>query len=688
MIQRYSIVFGSLALAGLLFWGERFVVTARLGELAEARFTALQNEITALDRSITERNAMGDFFRYLVPGGDKTKIKLNFDFIDSVVVLDRNFLAVAASSGSLSEAERVLVKTSNSKNILTATGLLRRYDITDFESKRIGYIVVSLKPTLRERAATLVLANFEFDSVVPFSRDQFNGEEKKLIGALLSKQRRATESIAVRGTTYLSVRKTEFAENLLLFEIMVFPPFYTFISLYIVLLCALAGLVYIIHGHAAASYTRREISERILDSHRRAVAVRSEALAEIERFALADGAVQEKLVSTLTREDELEARIRAEREAELAQLREKKAPAVIEISIDKRDFRFMNPSRKSVTQKKAPVLAANEQKLRERAFSDELKNLMEQMQEPVSEPRVSEPPRENIDGSIADFERRVQHLAIDPYISYLNELYFDDVTDDEVAQALHVVGDVVQSREFAVMLYDARLAAFRTGFAFGAPKDLEKTFYLLPKDSIIQNNFADYGYVEFDDIKRQNRFFQKRFPATFSDGVKGVHIFALNEAYLRARIVFFDRSRGGEISDRAAIIKVRNYLSQLAPALHMYFSEHEKVRGNPIDLADWAVQELKHSVTHAENDPPIISQYFFEDALPIGQQLNVTKELTQLLRSEDKVLLLSPSHFVIAHAAGVGKSIEDILSQQGIKFIVKENEFGKVTRNLYTFIEF
>jgi len=688
VIKRYSIVFGALALAGLLFWGERFVVAARLGELAEARFATLQNEIAALDRSIGERNATGDFFRFLVPGGDKTKIKFDFDFIDSAVVLDRNFLAVAASSGSLTEAERVLVKTSTSKNILTAAGLLRRYDIVDFENKRIGYLIVSLKPTLRDRAATLVLTNFEFDLVVPFSRDQFNGEEKRLISALLGKQRRAIETITVKGQTYLSVRKAEFAENLLLFEIMVFPPFYTFIGLYIVLLCALAGLVYIIHGHAAASYTRREISERILDSHRRAVAARSDALAEIERFALADGAVHEKLVSTLTPEDELEARIRAEREADLSQLREKKAPAVIEIPIDKREFRFMNPARKNVSPQKAPVLAANEQKLRERAFSDELKNLMEQMQEPVKERTVGEPQRENLDISIDDFERRIQQIAIDPYISYLNELYFDDVTDDEVTQALHVVGDVVQSREFAVMLYDARLAAFRTGFAFGAPKDFEKTFYLLPKDSIIQNDFADYGYVEFDDMKRQNRFFQKRFPATFSDGVKGVHIFSLNEAYLRARIVFFDRSRGGEISDRGAIIKVRNYLSQLAPALHMYFSEHEKVRGNPIDLADWAVQELKHSVTHAENDPPIISQYVFEAALPISQQLDVTKEITQLLRNEDKILLLSPSHFVVAHAAGVGKSIEDILRQQGIKFIVKENEFGKATRNLYTFIEF
>jgi hypothetical protein len=59
-----------------------------------------------------------------------------------------------------------------------------------------------------------------------------------------------------------------------------------------------------------------------------------------------------------------------------------------------------------------------------------------------------------------------------------------------------------------------------------------------------------------------------------------------------------------------------------------------------------------------------------------------------VLADGEKVLVLSPSRIAVAHGAGSGRAIEALVGAQGKKFIIKESEFGKSSRNLYTFIEF
>ena len=217
---------------------------------------------------------------------------------------------------------------------------------------------------------------------------------------------------------------------------------------------------------------------------------------------------------------------------------------------------------------------------------------------------------------------------------------------------------------------------------------LQKLFYLLPKDSVIPNDVNDYGYVEITAMLRKNPYFRKRFPAGFSDKLKGIHIFTLAESYIKARVVFFDDSRGGAVADTDVITTVKSYLRQIAPAIQMFFQEGEEETTNPRDLADWAVRELKESVAIADGGFPVISQYVFESSLPLDQLLSVMRDISDKLIEGEKILLLSPSHLVVVHNEAAGKTIEEIIGKQGLKFIIKESEFGKATRNLYTFIEF
>jgi hypothetical protein len=42
----------------------------------------------------------------------------------------------------------------------------------------------------------------------------------------------------------------------------------------------------------------------------------------------------------------------------------------------------------------------------------------------------------------------------------------------------------------------------------------------------------------------------------------------------------------------------------------------------------------------------------------------------------------------VAHDTASSEAIEALVAAQGKKFIIKESEFGKTSRNLYTFIEF
>ncbi len=683
-----------LVFAALCFLAERFIVFHRVAELSGKRLESLQGDIERLDKSTEGRIRAGDFFRFLGvrPGAHADQADLNNspDLVETAIVLDKNFMTLARSGRDLENAERVLIRERRQRNTLADRGVLRRFDVVDFEKKRLGYLVFVIRPDLHSHAHGLVATNYSFSTIADFSRDRFSSDEKQLISALLSRQTAARAAFTVRGNTYLATRHTWLSENLIIFAISALPPIYSYLSIYFFLLVLAGSLVWIIRAHAASRHTRREISERILASYGRALGERENAVAEAGSLASDGKQVVEKLiVPEQVQHADLESRLAAARAAEAARAEKVSPPIVIDVMPEERHFRFMNPS---VTLKPPAAVRAldeRDQKLRQRAFSEELKGLMAAVSAPSAEQVApgAVPPGDLL-SRIAAFQEKYRFPAIDQYLYFLNELYFDEVTSAEVAEAMRVAGDTVQSGSFAILIYDNALAVYRTGFTHGVPPALAQSFFLLPRDSVLPNDYADYGYLEITTLLRKNPFFAKRFPAAFADQLKGFHIFTLNESFLKARIVFFDSDRGGAMSDEATIRTVKSYLRQIAPAIHMFFIESAESKGNPKDLADWAVHELKECLSLSEGEPPYISQYVFESALQLDAQLSMIREISHQLRDGEKVLMLSPARVVVVHAQNSGRVIEDIIARQGRKYIVKESEFGKASRNLYTFIEF
>lgn len=692
MIRRYFVSLAAILLAILAFLGENQLVKSRSADLTERRFDAFEETLALVDRRVREKNDRGEYFRYLGarPGKDPDLAELNPAprTVTTAVLLDRDLRALARSGRDLTEDERTLVRAGRLRAV-TAQGLLRTYILTDFSARGIAYLALVLNPASPDSSAALYVATLDFQTVTGLDSETFGREDNLLLAALLSKQAGTREVFRLHGTSYLSVRRYLLPDNMILFQLTALPPLYAFFSLYLIVAVVLLSAVYMLRGFQRTRFTRRELSERILHSYGRAIDAHASALGELSRLAQPDGLIEEKLVVGDARQADIEARIRAERDAQ--QLRQHRPnPIVIDIMPEERQFRFMNPARLVTASRGAEQLSAREQKLRERAFSDELRSLMATIGERPEEAAATAPATDGqLAESITRFEARYHFPEIDQYLYYLNELYFDEVTGEELAQAMRVAGDAVQSHEFAILLYDATVAAFRCGFVQGVPAELVRTLYLLPKDSIIPNDFADYGYVESTAALRKNSFFAKRFPPGFLDSLKGIHIFPLAESYLRARILFFDTARGGALSDPDTVTTVRSYLRQVAPALHKFFAEATDADSNPYDLADWTVRELRECMVLAAPERPLlVSQYVFEDCLAVETQNALVREITKVLTDGEKVLVLSPSRLVVAHAVGSSKAIESLVAAQGKKFIIKESEFGKTSRNLYTFIEF
>jgi hypothetical protein len=693
MIRRYFVSLAAVLLATLALLGENELVKSRSAGLAERRFDALEESLALIDREIKERNDRGEYFRYLGvrPGKDPDLAELNPAprTVSTVVLLDRDLRALARSGRDLTEDERALVRAGRLRAV-TTHGLLRTYILTDFAARGIAYLALAINPRSPDSSTALYAASLDFKTITGLDSETFGREDNLLLGTLLSKQAGAQEVFRLHGTSYLSVRRYLLQENMILFQLTALPPLYAFFSLYLIVAVILLSAVWLLRGFQQTRFTRRELSERILHSYGKAIDAHTSALGELSRLAENDALIEEKLVVGDAREADIEARIRAERDAQ--RVREHRPnPIVIDIMPEERQFRFMNPARLVTASRGAEQLGAREQKLRERAFSDELRSLMATMREQPKEGAALAPAiGEQLAESIHRFESRYHYPEIDQYLYYLNELYFDEVTNEELAQAMRVAGDAVQSHEFAIMLYDASVAAFRCGFVHGVPAELMRTLYLLPKDSIIPNDFADYGYIETTPNLRKNHFFAKRFPGGFSDNLKGIHIFPLAESFLRVRILFFDSARGGPISDSKTISHVHAYLRQVAPAIHMFFSEAaDRAAGNVQDVVAWTVRELREClILAAPEHPLLISHYVFENSLGAEALQKLVHDITRALSPGGKVLVLSQSHLLVAHDTASSEAIEALVAAQGKKFIIKESEFGKTSRNLYTFIEF
>lgn len=687
MIRRYFVSLAAILLATVAFFAEAHLVQSRSAVLAGRRFDALRETIALIDRQVRDKNDRGEYFRYIGarPGKDPDLAELNPAprTVETAVVLDRNLTALARSGRDLTEEERSFVR-SGRRSAVTAHGILRIYTLTDFAARGIAYLALVLTPGPADGGAALYAATLDLQTVTGLDKEMFGREENRLLGALLAGQAAEQQVFRLHGKSYLSVRRYLLQDNMVLFQLTALPPLYAYFSLYLLLAVILLSAVWLLRGFQESRFTRRELSERILLNYGRALDAHTSALGELSRLTNKEGIAEEKLVVGDTRQAGIEARIRAEREAQ-RQKQYSPEPIVIDIMPEERQFRFMNPARLVTPSVPSAELGAREKKLRERAFSDELRSLMATMEQA--------PPQAGSAGQLAEsisrFENKYHYPDIDQYLYYLNELYFDEVTGEELAQAMRVAGDAVQSHEFAILLYEAAAAAFRCGFAHGVPAELERTLYLLPKDSIIPNDFADYGYVGVNATLRRNPFFAKRFPSGFTDNLRGIHVFALAESYLRARILFFDTARGGALANQETIATVRSYLRQVAPALHMFFSETADAAVNPHDLTEWAVRELRECIVRAPRERPLlVSHYVFETSLAVDQQLTLVRDIARILADGEKVLVLSPSRIVVAHAAGSGRAIESLVAAQGRKFIIKESEFGKSSRNLYTFIEF
>lgn len=691
MIRRYFFSLSVILLATIAFFAEDHLVKSRSAGLAERRLDQLQETIAMIDRQVGETNDRGEYFRYLGarPGKDPDLAELNPapKTVVTAVLLDRDYRTLARSGRDLTDEERSLVRSFR-RSAVSKQGVLRNYVLTDFAAQGIAYLTLVLNPGSPDSSTALYAATLDFETVTSLDRETFGREDNLLLGALLPRQSGAREVFRLHGTTYLSVRRYQMQENMVFFALTALPPFYTYFSLYLLIAVILLCVVWLLRGFQESHFTRRELSERILHNYGRAIDAHASALSELSRLAQRDGAIEEKLVVDDARQADIEARIRAEREAQ-QQRQHRPNPIVIDIMPEERHFRFMNPARVVSPASGSAALDAREQKLRERAFSEELRSLMATLGERAEDAPVQPAADGQLAQSIRSFEERYHFPEINQYLYYLNELYFDEVTGDEIAQAMRVAGDAVQSHEFAILLYDAAAAAFRCGFVQGVPAELVRTLYLLPKDSVIPNDSSDYSYVEATEKLKKNPFFAKRFPPGFAENLKGIHIFVLSESFLRARILFFDTARGGALNDPELVSTVRSYLRQVAPALHMFLSESADTAVNPQDLAEWAVRELREAIALAAPEQALlISQYVFEHSLPVDQQLTLVREIARVLADGEKILVLSPTRIAVAHRAASSRAIESLVGAQGKKFIIKESEFGKSSRNLYTFIEF
>lgn len=673
-----------------LFWGEFTLVVTRIEDLSDFRIAAFQRNLATLDETIAKQIREGQFFKYLGarPGKDFDSAFLNPDpdLIETAVLVDRYQKTVARSGRDLTDQERAAgLKTQG--NILTDSSFLKSLIVTDFDGQGVAYLLLVVRPKKTAAEMALYASTLDFSRTVSLTPEAFGVEENRLLATLLAFQAKPREIFQLRGQRYVSVRRILFANQIMVYEFSPMPAVYTFFTPYVTLLCLFFMAVWILHGHSLSRRAKREASERILYNYDRAFAAQSHALAELSKLATENN-VREKLVVGDQRQIEIEERIKEEREA-LKNATQPQQPIIIEQMPEERQFRFMNPARRVTASLEGRALDEKEQKLRERAFGDELHDLMDKMERPVT-PLPKDSDNASILEKISAFEEKFRFPNVDQYLYYLNELYFDQVTDEELSEALRVAGDTLQAHDFAILPYDASIAAFRCAFVRGAAEELKHTLYLLPQDSVFPNDVEKYDYVAFDGALKSNLFFTKRFPAGFLDSIKGVHIFVLKESFLRGRILFFDKTRGGKIADVQSIDNVYTYIRQVAPAMHNYFTENQTDDlVEPIDLTEWLQREVRESLALSETESALwISQFVFEESLSGTRAESLVSQISTLLKRGEKVMLVSASRLVVVHNNLFRHSIEDAIAEVGMKYIVKESEFGKKSRNIYTFIEF
>lgn len=315
--------------------------------------------------------------------------------------------------------------------------------------------------------------------------------------------------------------------------------------------------------------------------------------------------------------------------------------SVIDLEPVDKQFIFLDPDSDYARKHKISTVEAHTEKgqqLRKKAFTPEVINLMKD----VAKPDVSQ---KQLLQKVDEFQKKWGRPDIQPWTSYLNEVYFDEVTKEEIFNLLAKIVTMINADAGALLTYDPYLGCYRSFSTVGMPAASENKLFVLDDDPHLRFNREKIHEILVTSENLNDVYFTKRFISSFVKSLYAIYSFPLikfgTDSFL---VLFYKQKPVKNIQEVLRSSAFEQYPKELTPALKFFLFEKPE-RGSGDQTLEM-LKSLREITGHARRKAHVI-HIFSNTGISDRIVLAIEKRLRKILIDPEKFFYNTPNHLLL-----------------------------------------
>ncbi|MCS6985075.1 MAG: hypothetical protein NZM25_08135 [Leptospiraceae bacterium] len=311
----------------------------------------------------------------------------------------------------------------------------------------------------------------------------------------------------------------------------------------------------------------------------------------------------------------------------------KKEPLVIEVVATHKEFIFPEIEEEA-PQAVKPSEAL--EKLRKRAFSQELLHLFEEVS-PTS-------PKTPFRTGLQTLQKEFETFQTKEWFRLLNNLYFDEITPQELTACLGYLKGELNADALCFLHYNPYVGCYQTMASHGFDIKTDQNLYLLEEDSVIRvNNKKDAAY-KISFLHKKNPYFAKRFSQDFLEKLNAYLAIPLHKWQLRGYLLAFYHSQNPHLPPTELHTDFLQKLKELLPALKTYMADTLKLnyRDQVIEFA----REMR-SLGALGQKRVLVLHFYLQEPIVFSQYSQIKETISGKLSENERLIFSNPNHIIL-----------------------------------------
>lgn len=616
---------------------------------------SIDSAVNRFHRKFGSAVTAGDYNRlFLTRGVDSNKLSRiieRYRAIDGIILLDSNGHIIASNSRFQADINRGYLQASEKSaewlEKLTPSGWLIYYPVFNYNNTYLGHFVIRYNTGyhIAETATALYEPASDVMSVHP--PDYLSRRAHKKMQNKLKNTGTGSFDTELDGQTY-HVYSTLYSDRSLLLVRLVpqrsltaHPAFWVFTASFLALFFYLTAHSGRLLDHLSGAHSKQRLRE-VLDHQRETLQHLEEGIHRLRDSVPPSSLIDEHLIAAEKNDEvpgfgEEHSGMKKTAEAGEKPGRSSEAePVTITLEKSSGDYIFLDIDETVHPEPEKEKVAAEKS---EKAFTPEVKNLINEIKQAGPEEKT---PVET--DRISRLEKMSEDLLIPKWTSFLNELYFDDITDNEMGYILKIIAEEHGATGGALLNYHAEIGCFSCISITPEYRGSSGNLFLLQNDPYFKiEDSASFSHTLLDENRKSDPFISKRFNSRDLQKLHGTFLFSLADYKINGFLFLFFEQPGPfqEMPSRFRVLQ--RQLRDISPAIQNYVLEKEQV-----DLLNQTVQLVKEikMLTHLARRSATILHLHLNNSINDYTFEQLYRKCMPYLYEGERIVFNSPTHLV------------------------------------------